>query len=793
MFQQPSIQRSWISLSLLLCSVGLFAQPVSNHGNKFEQITDLLPDPNNYRNIDGAPGPQYWQQRCDYDIECTLDVNNLRLNGSENITYVNQSPQPLRYLWLQLDENQHAADNPNQVFDPTSINNAMSENQMRGLEPGKGKDKFGCKIEEVADANGKALKYSINQTMMRIELPEPLKPGGSFAFRVKWHYYMVDRIGLDEIESNSATNLARGGYEYFPDEDNYIFTITQWYPRLCAYSDFAGWQNKQFTGRAEFALTFGNFVVKMTLPTDYVVAATGECLNYSTLLSPAQYTRWQQAQQSKEPIEIVTLEEAKKTEKAKRATDLKTWIYKADNVRDFAWGASRKFVWDALANTTEEGKKVMCMSYYAKEAYPIYRKYSTKAIQHTINTYSKYTIPFPYPTAISVEAANGMEYPMICFNPGRAEPDGTYSESTKIDAVSTIIHEVGHNYFPMIINSDERQWSWFDEGFNSFVQFVAEREMDNDYKPWFGPAHQIVDYMKLPKDQLEPIMTNSDNIVDFFANAYRKPATALNILRETVMGRELFDYAFKEYCRRWAFKHPTPADFFRTMEDASAVDLDWFWRGWFYGTDHCDMNLKDVKTFRLNTHNPEIEKALEREKKADQPADISLERDIAEKLPLEVDQDTDMRDFYTSYDPYRVTALDRVEYDEYINKLNDKEKELLSKKMLYYQVTIENKGGLIMPLIFELEFKDGNKRRIQIPAEIWKRSEQEVTKVFACEKEVVSILLDPQLETADVDLSNNAWPPRVVPTRFELFKESQGRSRENQMQRAKREAELLRK
>jgi aminopeptidase N len=345
----------------------------------------------------------------------------------------------------------------------------------------------------------------------------------------------------------------------------------------------------------------------------------------------------------------------------------------------------------------------------------------------------------------------------------------------------------------MIINSDERQWTWMDEGLNTFVQYLAEKEYDRNYPTRRGPARNIVDYMRGDKSKMSPIMTNSESIYAFGNNAYGKPATALNILRETVMGRELFDYAFKEYCRRWAFRHPTPDDFFRTIEDASAVDLDWFWRGWFYGTDHCDMNLKDVKTFRLNTHNPEIEKALEREKKADQPADISLERDIAQKLPLEVDKDPDMRDFYTSYDPYKVTALDRVEYDEYINKLNDKEKELLSKKMLYYQVTVENKGGLIMPLIFELEFKDGNKRRIHIPAEIWKRSEQEVTKVFACEKEVVSILLDPQLETADVDLSNNAWPPRVVPTRFELFKESQGRSRENQMQRAKREAELLRK
>jgi hypothetical protein len=543
----------------------------------------------------------------------------------------------------------------------------------------------------------------------------------------------------------------------------------------------------------EFTLNFGNYDVKITVPADHVVASTGVLQNPKEVLSAEELNRYTQAKSSNEPIVIVTQEEAEKKEKSKEKTKTKTWHFKAENVRDFAFATSRKFIWDAQA--VEIGtSKPMAMSFYPKEGNPLWGQFSTRVVAHTLRSYSKYTVDYPYPVAISVHTKwMGMEYPMICFNGGRPEKDGTYDQGTRDGMISVIIHEVGHNFFPMIINSDERQWTWMDEGLNTFVQYLAEKEYDRNYPTRRGPARNIVDYMRGDKSKMSPIMTNSESIYAFGNNAYGKPATALNILRETVMGRELFDYAFKEYCRRWAFRHPTPDDFFRTMEDASAVDLDWFWRGWFYGTDHCDMNLKDVKTFRLNTHNPEIEKALEREKKADQPADISLERDIAEKLPLEVDQGPDMRDFYTSYDPYRVTALDRVEYDEYINKLNDKEKELLSKKMLYYQVTVENKGGLIMPLIFELEFKDGNKRRIQIPAEIWKRSEQEVTKVFACEKEVTSILLDPQLETADVDLSNNAWPPRVVPTRFELFKESQGRSRENQMQRAKREAELLRK
>lgn len=618
---------------------------------------------------------------------------------------------------------------------------------------------------------------------MRIDLPAPIKPKGTFSFKIKWWYNINDRIRLG----------GRSGYEYFEEDENYLYTMAQFFPRMVVYCDNQGWQHKQFLGMGEFTLNFGNYDVKITVPADHVVASTGVLQNPKEVLSAEELNRYIQAKSSNEPIVIVTQEEAEKKEKSKEKTKTKTWHFKAENVRDFAFATSRKFIWDAQA--VEIGtNKPMAMSFYPKEGNPLWGQFSTRVVAHTLRSYSKYTVDYPYPVAISVHTKwMGMEYPMICFNGGRPEKDGTYDQGTRDGMISVIIHEVGHNFFPMIINSDERQWTWMDEGLNTFVQYLAEKEYDRNYPTRRGPARNIVDYMRGDKSKMSPIMTNSESIYAFGNNAYGKPATALNILRETVMGRELFDYAFKEYCRRWAFRHPTPDDFFRTMEDASAVDLDWFWRGWFYGTDHCDMNLKDVKTFRLNTHNPEIEKALEREKKADQPADISLERDIAEKLPLEVDKDPDMRDFYTSYDPYKVTALDRVEYDEYINKLNDKEKELLSKKMLYYQVTVENKGGLIMPLIFELEFKDGNKRRIQIPAEIWKRSEQEVTKVFACEKEVVSILLDPQLETADVDLSNNAWPPRVVPTRFELFKESQGRSRENQMQRAKREAELLRK
>jgi hypothetical protein len=752
-------------------------EPTKYWEDKFKQLGPELATPNEQRTASGAPGNAYWQQRADHAMNITIDDATQTLYGEETITYYNQSPDALSYLWLQLDQNAFEKTADSYAIEQMKMGESVSYNDLVDLNPWYD---GGFKLDFVRDAAGKALPYTVNKTMMRIDLPQALKPGGTFVFKIKWWYNINDRIRLG----------GRSGYEYFEEDGNYLYTMAQFFPRMVVYCDNQGWQHKQFLGAGEFTLNFGNYDVKITVPADHVVAATGVLQNAKEVLTADELKRFNAAKTSDEPIVITTQEEAEKKEKNKETTKTKTWHFKAENVRDFAFANSRKFIWDAQAVKIGD-KTPLAMSYYPKEGNPLWGQFSTRVVAHTLRSYSEHTIDYPYPVAISVHTKwMGMEYPMICFNGGRPEKDGTYDQGTRDGMISVIIHEVGHNFFPMIINSDERQWTWMDEGLNTFVQYLAEKEYDRNYPTRRGPARNIVDYMRGDKSTMSPIMTNSESIYQFGNNAYGKPATALNILRETVMGRELFDYAFKEYCRRWAFRHPTPEDFFRTMEDASAVDLDWFWRGWFYGTDHCDMNLKDVKIFRLNTHNPEIEKALDKQKKEGAAPDISQQRDAAEKMKVEVDSDPDMRDFYTSYDPYKVTALDRVEYDEYVKKLNDKEKELLSKNMLYYQVTVENKGGLIMPLIFDLEFMDGTTRRINIPAEIWKKSEKEVTKVFACEREVKAILLDPQLETADVDISNNTWPQRIAPTRIELFKENQGRSRENAMQRAKREAEL---
>ncbi len=759
--------------------------PGSNHGNKFEALGTILPTPNEYRTASGAPGPKYWQQRADYDIRCELDEENLRLTGSETITYFNNSPDPLTYLWLQLDENQHSSVNNANYQSSTTMPEVLTDRGLARLEEGGTDNKLGHQITKITDALGKPLKYTINKTMMRVELPAVLKPGQRFVFRIDWHYTITDRM----------TRGGRGGYEFFPEDGNYLFTITQWYPRLCVYSDFQGWQHNQFTGRGEFALTFGNFRVQMTVPADHIVGSTGECQNYAQVLTPAQLGRWQKAQTSREPVEVVTLDEAKNAE-GKKNKAKKTWIYKADNVRDFAWTSSRKFVWDAMPQNVQ-GKKIMCMSYYAKEAYGLYRKFSTKAVAHTIKTYSDFTIPYPYPVAISVEASNGMEYPMICFNFGRTEKDGTYSEGTKNGMLGVIIHEVGHNFFPMIINSDERQWTWMDEGLNTFVEYLTEELWDNKFPSKRGPAYSITDYMKLPKDELEPIMTNSENIARFGPNAYAKPATGLNILRETIVGRELFDYAFKEYARRWAFKHPTPADLFRTISDASGENLDWFWRGWFFSTDPCDISIDSVKYARADA-DAQVPNGRSMTRRIDKPGvndfeDISKIRNREDKsIQFYTDRDTAARDFYWRYarglasvDTSTYTTTMQVPYES----LDAAGKQQFANKY-FYEITFSNKGGLVMPIIIEWTFKDGSKQIDRIPAQVWRMNEKQVVKFFAKDKEVSAIRLDPMRETADIDESNNTWGQMPAPSRFRAYKQklnaARGQSQGvNPMQRAK--------
>lgn len=768
-------------LLVFFCAAAGFAQniqnnPRSNHGNKFEQLGTILSDANGYRTGSGAPGHQYWQQRADYQIDARLDEKDLRLHGREEVTYYNNSPDELNYLWLQLDENEHRATGENQNFSENPLESPLTDAQLDRLDFRNNLSEYGVNIESVTDQAGAALPYTINYTMMRIDLPKPLRAGQKYVFKVKWNYKIIPRLKVG----------GRGGYELFDGDGNRVFTMSQWYPRMCVYSDYQGWNHKQFTGRGEFALVFGNFSVNMQVPSDHVIASTGTCENLAEVLTPAQLGRWKKAQKSDTPLEVVTLEEATAREKAPEQERYVTWKFKAENVRDFAWGTSRKFVWDAMSQPVE-GKEVMCMSFYPKEAYALYSRYSTKVVAHTLRVYSKHTIAYPYPVAISVEASSGMEYPMIAFNYGRTEADGTYSARTKHGMITVVIHEVGHNFFPMIVNSDERQWSWMDEGLNTFMQFLAEQEFDNNYPSGRGPAHKIVDYMSMPPNQLEPIMTNSENIVQFGSNAYGKPATALNILRETVMGRELFDYAFKEYARRWAFKHPAPADFFRTMEDASGVDLDWFWRGWFYDIQPVDISIDSVRAFTVGkdgaTELVAVETVDPTEEKPERTVvtdAIYQKRNRDSGMRFLVDRDTTLRDFYYYYKPEKKNTPTPASAGSgrrggRPNKLPDEDLKKFTGNF-YYEVTFGNKGGLVMPIIIQWNYKDGSSETEYISAYIWRKNESQVVKTFLKTKEVASIALDPNKETADIDERNQRWPDTGQPSRFEVYK-SRGASR----------------
>ena len=751
-----SINTALLCLCIAVSGIAVAKSSISD--DKFRQLEENLPTPNTYRTASGAPGHQYWQQEVDYKIDITLDDEKQTLSGSETIDYTNNSPDTLRYLWLQLDQNK-LADNagakttrtaPEKKITYTGLRNVIETDEFQG----------GYDITKVAGSNGKALSYVINGTMMRIDLPKALKSGDSVELNINWNYQLHEQKVLG----------GRSGYEYFKEDDNYLYEIASWFPRAAAYYDVMGWQNKQFIGSGEFTLEFGDYDVSITVPADHVVAATGVLQNPKDVLTKTQRNRLAKAKDADKPVLVITPEEALENEKS-RSTKTKTWEFEAKNVRDFAFASSRKFIWDAQGY--KGGKTdTMAMSFYPNEGNPLWEKYSTESIIHTMEQYNKYTFAYPYPVSISVNGpVGGMEYPMITFNGPRPTLDKetgekTYSRRTKYGLIGVIIHEVGHNYFPMIVNSDERQWTWMDEGLNTFLQFVAEQAWEEGYPSRRGDAANITSYMK--SDNQVPIMTNSESILQFGNNAYGKPATALNILRETVMGRELFDFAFKEYAQRWKFKRPTPADFFRTMEDASGVDLDWFWRGWFYTTDHVDIALGNIHLYRPNSQNPDTEEAWERALDNEKPDFISKVQNKGKWV--RTDDKPELLDFYNEHDKFTATNAARNKYNKSHAKLEQWQKDLLIDERNFYIVDFENKGGLVMPVILELTYADNTTERVTLPAEIWRRNSKLVSKLFVREKELTGIAIDPNWETADVDVSNNYWPARPIKSRFDLYK-----------------------
>lgn len=729
-----------ISIVLMLCSSLSYGQNSPQNQkqnsnldtNKFRQMYDLLATPNMYRTASGAPGPEYYQQRADYKMDLELDDKNARLYGVEEITYHNNAKESLDYLWLQLDQNSQHPNSVTKKKNSEKINPQMSVSHFSRtyLEE---KYQGGFQIEYVVDVNGNPLPYTINETMMRINLPQSLKHQEKVVFKIKWWYNI----------NNYKINRGRSGYEHFENDGNNLYVLAQFFPRMAVYNDVEGWQNMQFWGTGEFALAFGNYEVNFTVPADHIVEATGDLINREEVFTANQLKRYREAEKSYDkPVVVVTQKEAELAEKS-FSNKKKTWKFKAENVRDFGISSSRKFIYDAMA-VKFGNRDVMAISLYPKEGNPLWEEYSTKTVAHTLKEYSKYTFDYPYPKAVSINAdEQGMEYPMICWNFGRPDEKGFTSDRVKYGMISVIIHEVGHNYFPMIVNSDERQWSWMDEGLNTFLQYLTEKTFQENYPFRRGPARLIVPYMSGDQNGLEPIMTNSEAIRQFGNNAYAKPATALNILREIVLGHELFDYSFKVYANRWKFKHPTPEDFFRTMEDASGVDLDWFWRGWFYTTDYTDIGIADVKQYEVveeNANNPNLRK--------DGEPQVYLIETINKKEAFDYKKSKKLSDFVKE-------------------KFSKEEISNIKQPRYFYQVQFNKPGGLVMPLIVELTFEDETKEMHYFPAQIWRFNDHEVYKTFATEKVVKKITIDPNLDTADIDVSNNVWPKEIEKSKFD--------------------------
>ena len=755
--------------------------------DKFRQLDEVLPTPNVYRNAAGEPGHQYWQQKVDYDIDVKLLEDKRRIEASETITYHNNSPDTLKYLWIQLDQNKFRDDSMSALTTTFGGigNRGPATKAASGDAPAKlsmgalrrqqfvDDNELGYTISRVEDKAGNDLRHTVVGTLMRVDLAKPLKSGSKVTFDIDFAFNIVEEDAVS----------ARAGYEHFPDDEreggNDIFLLAQWFPRLAAYTDYEAWTNKEFLGRGEFTLEFGNYEVDITVPADHIVSSTGELQNPKDVLTKTQRDRLKQAETAERIVFVVTPEEAIENEK-EGTTELKTWKFKADNVRDFAWASSRKFAWDARGYQQggDTQPLVMAMSFYPKEGGELWQKYSTESIIHTMDVYSRFSFDYPYPVAQSVNGpVGGMEYPMITFNGPRTElrDDGsrTYSLAEKRFLIGVVIHEVGHIYFPMTVNSDERQWTWMDEGLNSFLDGVAGREWDPTI-PWGVEPRDVVGYMK--SQSQVPIMTQSDSVLHLGPNAYTKPAVALNILRETILGRELFDFAFKEYAQRWMFKRPTPSDFFRTMEEASGVDLDWFWRGWFYTTDHVDISLDKVYKLRLNTEDPDIDFAREREAEMEKPKSLTDIRNKEEGKKLWVDRFEDIRDFYDENDRYTVTNKERNKYKKFLDKLEPWERKAFERAVKedknYYVLDFSNKGGLVMPIILELAFADGTTEEMRIPAEIWRRTPKAVSKLIVTDKdkELVSVTVDPHWETADVDVENNHYPRQIIPSRIEAYK-----------------------
>ncbi len=528
-----------------------------------------------YRTGSGAPSHLYWQNRADYVISAKIDTLEHVLSGRETITYTNNSPDTLRYVWVQLDQN---LSNPKmrprlikQADDPTQPSLFRTSEFDGGIEITDVEVitvqtvKKGKRVVSSKKTKSKA-KFKINDTMMRIDLPEPLAPnGGMVQLEMAWSFPIpfTGRMGREECKQG------------------WVYQIAQWYPRMCVYDDISGWNTDQYLGAGEFYTEYGSFDVKLTVPANHICLATGTLQNPTEVLTPTLRERLAKAAKSDETVMIIARDEVGASFTRPKRTGELTWHYKADNVRDFAFASSAAFIWDAA-----QWNGILAQSLYPVEGQQIWKE-STQYVRFSLKEFSEKWFPYPYNTMINVNGSvpGGMEYPMMIFCRER------YNDF-RLFAVT--LHEVGHTWFPMIVQNNERRYAWLDEGLNSFICYYGEKEKYPERKARRGEGRDIVPYMRSETHQ--PLMTHPHAILNLGQNAYAKTAAALVALREVVLGEERFDMAFKEYINRWKYKHPTPEDFFRTIEDAAGEDLAWFWRGWFYTTAQLDQSVDSVHT-----------------------------------------------------------------------------------------------------------------------------------------------------------------------------------------------------
>lgn len=655
----------------------------------FRQVEDY-PAPNRYRNAAGAPGPDYWQQQVDYKIEASLDTTSHSITGSERITYHNNSPDQLTYLWVQLDQNVRSIENSRSYESAAALPENISPQfrQFVGVDPFDGGYTI-SRVELVEDGRPSPAEYRINDTIMKVKLSTPLAPGQVQQLEIDWSYPIPDN--------------GRGAKEKV--SDGWLYEIAQWFPRMSVYDDVNGWQTDQFLGSGEFYLNFGNYDVSLTVPWNHIVDATGELQNPAEVLTPTQRRRLTKAYESEDPVFIIEPDEVMTPKSRPANSGMLTWHFKAENVRDFAWVSSKTYVWDAAGFRYDDSDRVIKVhSIYPRDAMPLWDKVSTRATLQTLKTYGRLAFQYPYPKAVNVHGpVFGMEYPMIAFCGARPQPDGSYSDGLERALIGVTIHEVGHNWFPMIVASDERKWTWMDEGLNTFLQYYGEQDYAKTYcnSVWTqtedctfpsrrGPAPNIVEYMR-DEDQV-PIMTESDLIhKDFGNNGYAKPAAGLVMLREHVIEPYGFDDAFGDYSKNWMFKHPQPSDFFRSIEEGSGENLAWFWRGWFYSTNANNQAINSVTV---------------------QNSDSLIG---------------------TS-----------------------------ARGQNYYRVEITNKGGLVMPVELEVTYDDGTSERFDMPVDVWRDNEISYRKGFFSDKVVAKVELDPDEAFADIDRSDNLWETPAI-------------------------------